>query len=217
MPHARSAELYDLIYGFRSYNHTCEYLEALFEERGVAVATLLDVACGTAGHLEIFSRRFDCQGIDLSPEMLEVARRRCPTLPLQLGDMVDFNLRRTFDVVTCLFSAVAYVRTFNRLQRAVQSMAQHVRPGGLLVIEPWIDVERYWVGRLTLNVAEDATLESGVDVPECHRWFGVGPGHPLPHRHTGGRRVLRRTPGDGTFQSRRVRGGVPPVWPSGGL
>ena len=39
--------------------------------------------------------------------------------------MIDFDLDRAFDVVTCLFSAIAYVRTAENLFRAVARLAAH--------------------------------------------------------------------------------------------
>ena len=46
--------------------------------------------------------------------------------------------------MTCLFSAVAYVRTVERLDDAVARMATHLEPGGLLLVEPWLSPDRYW-------------------------------------------------------------------------
>lgn len=71
--------------------------------------------------------------------------------------MAALALGRTFDVVSCLFSAVAYVRTRARLDSAVAHMAEHVAPGGVVVLEPWIAPEQYWVGHLAVNhaVADD--------------------------------------------------------------
>jgi hypothetical protein len=51
--------------------------------------------------------------------------------------MTDFDLRRTFDIVTCLFSAIGNVKTLDHLSRTVQCMARHLSPGGVLLIEPW--------------------------------------------------------------------------------
>jgi SAM-dependent methyltransferase len=76
-------------------------------------------------------------GLDLDPVMLEIARQRNPGIQFHRGDMTDFDLGRTFDVVTCLFSSIGYVRTLDNLDRAVSCMARHVGPGGVLVIEPW--------------------------------------------------------------------------------
>ena len=52
--------------------------------------------------------------------------------------MTDFDLATTYDAVTCLFSAIGYVRTVDRMNRAVACMARHVKPGGVLIVEPWI-------------------------------------------------------------------------------
>jgi SAM-dependent methyltransferase len=71
--------------------------------------------------------------------MLAVARERLgDSVPLHQGDMLAFELGRTFDAVTCLFSAIGHVRTLPNLRRAVARMAAHVAHGGVLVVEPWI-------------------------------------------------------------------------------
>ena len=51
--------------------------------------------------------------------------------------MVDFDLGRQFDVVTCLFSSIGYAETYERLCLALRSLARHTAPGGLVLIEPW--------------------------------------------------------------------------------
>jgi len=60
--------------------------------------------------------------------------------------MVDFELGERFDVMVCLFGSIGYVVSTDRLQAAVQNMQQHLLPGGLLVIEPWLRPEDYNVG-----------------------------------------------------------------------
>jgi SAM-dependent methyltransferase len=83
--------------------------------------------------------------------MLKVAARRVEGVPLHCGDMVDFDLGRKFDVVCCLFRSIAYLKTPDRLIAATQSMARHLAPDGLLIIEPFFTPESYWVDRVTLN------------------------------------------------------------------
>jgi SAM-dependent methyltransferase len=75
--------------------------------------------------------------------MLERARRRLPDVPLHVGDMRGFELGRQFDAVTCLFSAIAEVRTVDGLRQALASMASHLRSGGVLVVEPWDSPEEH--------------------------------------------------------------------------
>ena len=66
-----------------------------------------------------------------------LARLQHPNVAFYQGDMVDFDLGQRFDVITCLFSAIGYVRTLDKLNRAVHTMANHLEPGGMLLVEPW--------------------------------------------------------------------------------
>jgi SAM-dependent methyltransferase len=134
---------YDDLYAWKDYRAETERLVAFLAARGKGPgASLLDVACGTGKHLESLRERFRVEGLDASGEMLEVARRRLPDVPLHRGDMTSFDLGRTFDVVTCLFSSIGYVIGDAAMRAAVSSLARHTAPGGLLLIEPWFPPER---------------------------------------------------------------------------
>jgi hypothetical protein len=67
-------------------------------------------------------------------------------------DMTTFDLGRGFDVVACLFSAIAYVRSSQNLARTVANLAKHANPGGVVFLEPYFTPERYRVDEVTLNV-----------------------------------------------------------------
>jgi len=97
---------------------------------------LLDAACGTGEHLRCFSRACRVAGLDRSPAMLRAARAKVPGADLVCGDMRTFELDARFDVVTCLFGSVGYLPGAGDLERAVSRLASHLRPGGVLVIEP---------------------------------------------------------------------------------
>lgn len=73
--------------------------------------------------------------------------------------MLDFDLGRRFDAVTCLGSAIGYVQTSENLRRAVGRMAQHLAPGGVLVVEPFIDPERFTWGHVSGRLVETPTLK----------------------------------------------------------
>jgi SAM-dependent methyltransferase len=140
----RSERFYDAIYSWKDYPGEVERLRELIEARVPKARTLLDVACGTGKHLELLRGRYDVEGVDLDAEMLRIARRRLgEDVPLHEGDMTSFNLGRTFDVVTCLFSSIGYARTDAALRAAIEGMARHVAPGGLLVVEPWFLPEQW--------------------------------------------------------------------------
>jgi ubiquinone/menaquinone biosynthesis C-methylase UbiE len=155
----RSAEFYDRLYHFKDYASASRQLVELIDRSFPAARTLLDVACGTGRHLEHLRARFGVEGLDINPTLLATARRRCPDVAFHLGDMTDFDLGRTFDVVTCLFSAIAYVKTAENLFRAVARLAAHSVPGGMVIVEPFFSPERFWVNHLVLNVSDEPDLK----------------------------------------------------------
>jgi SAM-dependent methyltransferase len=149
-----SAELYDAIYHFKNYQHESERLRALIERFVPGARTLLDVACGTGEHAKFLKDHYAVDGIDLNSCYLEAARAKNPSGKFVRADMIDFDLGRSYDVVTCLFSAIGYLKYLEPLQRAIGCMARHVRPGGALLIEPWVTPERWQSGTLSVNTGQ---------------------------------------------------------------
>ena len=118
----KSAELYDLFYDWKDYRAEAEKVRELVAARNPGARTLLDVACGTGSHLVHLRDWYAIEGLDLDPGLRTVAARRLPEVQLHEADMRDFELGRTFDVVTCLFSSIGYVATTDGLSRAVEAM-----------------------------------------------------------------------------------------------
>lgn len=143
-----SAAFYDAIYSFKDYARESRQIERLVRKYGRPDSrTLLDVACGTGNHLAQLRRRFQVTGVEPNPAMLRVARRKLPGVPLVRARMETFDLGRSFDVVTCLFSAIGYVRSERDLRGTLARFAAHVRPGGVVIVEPWIRASDYRTGR----------------------------------------------------------------------
>jgi SAM-dependent methyltransferase len=137
VPYATHPELYDLEYASKDYAGESATIARIVRERNAGARTLLDVACGTGKHLEQLRHEFDCEGVDLDEGLLEIARTRLPDVELRPGDMRTLDLGRTFDAVTCLFSAIGFVGGPEGLEAAAQAFARHLEPGGVLLVEPW--------------------------------------------------------------------------------
>lgn len=140
----RTQRYYDAVYSWKDYaseaSRILEIIDGHFPE---GAGALLDVACGTGAHLELLRDHIPVEGIDLDPEMVEIARARNPGIPIHTGDMEGFELGRQFAVVICMFSSIGYLEGDERLRRAIANFARHLRPGGLLLVEPWLDPEKY--------------------------------------------------------------------------
>ena len=50
--------------------------------------------------------------------------------------MTDFDLGRGYDVVTCLFSAIGYVKTLEQVARTLACFRSHLADGGVIEIDP---------------------------------------------------------------------------------
>jgi len=139
-----TAKFYDKIYAFKDYRAEVERLLPFIRENLRSNGNrLLDVGCGTGKHIEYLQKHFACTGLDLLPDFLTIARERHPDLVFHQADMIDFDLGESFDIIINLFSSIGYVKTVENLQRAIQSMARHLVPGGVLIIEPWFTPEAW--------------------------------------------------------------------------
>lgn len=101
--------------------------------------SILDVACGT-GDMSIQLLKKGCQvtGVDLSEEMLAIARQKTDSAGFQLSSF-DFQLAdaeqlpfpdASFDAVTCAFG----IRNFVNLDRGLSEMVRVLKPGGTVAI-----------------------------------------------------------------------------------
>lgn len=156
----RTAEIYDLLYrstqGRAPRDGRVEAQRVLAEisaERPGS-RTLLDVGCGTGRHLPHLGDALELHGLDINRRFLERAREARPDAILHEADMERFEIGIRFDVITCLFSAIAWVGTLARLRATLERFARHLAPGGVIILEPWFTPESYWEGHVAFNVAE---------------------------------------------------------------
>ena len=99
---------------------------------GIPAGEALDAACGTgryARHLAALG--FPVTGIDATPAMLELARRKVPAGRFEPGDLAALPVpSASFDLAIC---ALALTHCAD-LSRAVGELARVTRPGGRIII-----------------------------------------------------------------------------------
>lgn len=154
-PFHPTAHIYDRSYKHLDYLAHAEVIERAILSRNPSATSILDVACGTGRHLEIWKERFEVEGMDVDPAMLEIARARVREVPLHEADFTSFDLGKTYDAVTCLFSSIGYAHTPDRLDAAIAAMAGHLAPGGVLVVEPWLTPDRIQSPWVRLHAVEE--------------------------------------------------------------
>jgi SAM-dependent methyltransferase len=134
-----SAELYD--YRLGHHREDIELWLGLAKEGG---ETALELACGTGrATLEMARRGQQIVGLDRSPYMLEMARRKLAEEATEVqartrlveGDMADFDLGETFGLVFIPARSYQILPTREAQRGCLLSCARHLQRGGLLAIQ----------------------------------------------------------------------------------
>jgi ubiquinone/menaquinone biosynthesis C-methylase UbiE len=115
-----------------------EFYRALVLEAKQKDQSLLEIACGT-GRVAIRLARegIETVGLDISPQMLAVAReksRDIPDIRWVQADMCAFDLGRTFGLVLIPGHAFQNLNTPEEQFACMECIHRHLEPGGILVV-----------------------------------------------------------------------------------
>jgi SAM-dependent methyltransferase len=153
-----TAELYDIIYSFKDYASEAAKVRAVIEAARPGARTILEVACGTGEHAKHLARDYEVDGIDLEPVFVRIASGKGPG-KFEVADMRAFELRRRYDVVQCLFSSIAYVIEPEEIVATLACFRRHLAPGGIVLVEPWLDPAIYVTGKVHMLVVDRPELK----------------------------------------------------------
>lgn len=140
-------QYYDLIYSWKNYRKEADIIKSLIKKHKKSDGRdLLEVACGTGKHLLYLKDSFSILATDLNKAMLSIARKNISDVTFKQADIVKLDLGKKFDVILCLFSSIGYVKTYQNLTKTIQNFAQHLKVGGVVIIEPWFTEAIYKTG-----------------------------------------------------------------------
>jgi SAM-dependent methyltransferase len=139
------ANFYDSLYAGKDYPAECGFVEKIFQQHaGNPVRTILDMGCGTGGHvLQMARRGFDVTGVDRSRTMLSVARTKAASLKVdhvpvfREGDVRTLDLAMKFDAVMSMFAVISYMTANDDLLGAFRAARKHLDAGGLFIFDAW--------------------------------------------------------------------------------
>jgi SAM-dependent methyltransferase len=144
----RLSRVYDLDWG-KFAGQYVSLINQLFDERGIARARVLDLACGTGTlAVELANRNHLVFGIDLSSQMIEIARSKSTGLSnvcFEVQDMTRFCVEDKFDLVSCTFDSINYLLNTNALRAMFFRVAAALNESGLFVFDS--NTERLYANR----------------------------------------------------------------------
>jgi SAM-dependent methyltransferase len=121
-------------------------LRAFIELAGRGV--IADVGCGP-GHVTRFlaHQGADVIGLDLSPEMISIARERAPQLPFTIGSMLDLPVEDgAWAGAVALYSIIHFAES--ERARAFREFARALRPSGWLLVSFHVDSPDFVTGEV---------------------------------------------------------------------
>jgi len=127
------APFYDAMRGDQAAPVT--YLRGLIEKHHASAETLLELGCGTGSVLEQLQARYTVTGVDLSSQMLRIAKAKVPRARLQRKDITTVELGETFDVVVCVADVVNHLRPFRAWEALFARAYEHLADGGIFIFD----------------------------------------------------------------------------------
>ena len=131
-------EYYDKFNIGKDYAKEVDFIEDILDKFGINGRKILDLGCGTGLHEKEFSKRgYEITGLDLSEEMIELAKKRNPKSKFFVGDMSNFYLNEKFDAIISMFSAMGYLTENKQIEGFFSSIKEHLNQKGLLILDVW--------------------------------------------------------------------------------
>lgn len=135
------AFVYDELMNEVDYNNWVKYIEDIIKNENVEVQNILELACGT-GNLTIplTKKNYDIAGIDISEEMLQVARekgeRENVELVLLEQDIVELDFDVTnLDCILCGCDGFNYITYDEDLEGVFSKCHELLKDNGIFIFD----------------------------------------------------------------------------------
>ncbi len=148
LPYESFSQVYDQMGHDRFSVSMAEYTLKLLGRFGYQPADGLDLCCGTGSAVGVFcDHGLSMSGLDRSKPMLRAARRKLrhrrvqlyhqelPRFDIRLPTASKRSRRQRFDLVTCFFDSLNYLKGERQLGAAFRSVYRHLKPGGWFVFD----------------------------------------------------------------------------------
>lgn len=132
------AAVYDTFMDNVPYDEWVRRYEEILKENGITDGILLDLGCGTGNMTLRFSEKgYDMIGVDLSMDMLEIAREKSEgTGILYLEqDMREFELYGTVKAVLCVCDSINYILNQEEVEKVFSLVDNYLDPGGIFLFD----------------------------------------------------------------------------------
>lgn len=152
---AEISAYYDEMYVNEShYREEVERIIEIVNEYNPTAKTILDIACGTGAQAKYLAERYTVTGLDLSPEMVEIAKNKVPSGQFVVADMCNFLLNTSFDVAVNLYGSIGFAEDYEAMKASLKCVHKHLNTGGVFILTPWSTKETFQDGLVAKGRSE---------------------------------------------------------------
>jgi SAM-dependent methyltransferase len=85
--------------------------------------------------LKTLPKKYHLYGLDVSQDMLALARRKVPRARFFLQDMRYFEIAERFDVILCLFDSINHLLEYKEWKKVFSKVKEHLNKGGIFIFD----------------------------------------------------------------------------------
>jgi len=132
---------YDILNSETDYDAWADFIVEIFSRFGKGVESVLDLGCGTgAMTFALHGRGYDMTALDISPDMLCVARdtaydKEITDILWLMQDMRSFELYGTVGAAVCCLDGINHLTGKGDLSRCFATVHNYLDPDGLFVFD----------------------------------------------------------------------------------
>ncbi len=131
------AYIYDrLMHQDIDYDAWCDYIENLFTLHSVSPDTLCELACGTGNMTSILaSRGYKMAGVDISSDMVMVARSKSADATFDVCDMAQYKPKKKYDAFLCMIDGINYMLTPKAVEDTFRMVKTNLNPDCVFIFD----------------------------------------------------------------------------------
>jgi len=134
------AQIYDRLTLDVNYVQMADFFVQIFQKSSLTPKLVLDLGCGTGSLcIEMASRGYDMIGVDISPEMLQIATEKSQkhhdSILYLLQDIRSFELYGTVDVILASLDVLNHITKKRDLLEILRLVRNYLVPGGLFLFD----------------------------------------------------------------------------------
>ncbi len=140
MIYHKLAKVYDRLMWNVPYEKWIDYVEAIFRRFDYKPHLILDLACGTGNTTIPWAKRgYEAIGVDISEEMLKVARDKAAKADLNIEfiqqDMKELRIEMKIEAVVCLYDSLNYLLSEGEIVSTFERVSDILPEGGFFIFD----------------------------------------------------------------------------------